>query len=113
MALYYPITNLLPPDFNILWDIKTLDEIIQMVDEGWVNGSDVRPTDLIELFRELKLPIPKVLKQFESTVIIKLPEDLYEDLNNVAILKYGGDIVKLITSVLTDYSTEQGKENNE
>ena len=51
----------LPYDFDLVYDIKSMMDI-EMIAKGEPHRSDASPSDLVEMFQDLKLPVPKCLE---------------------------------------------------
>jgi len=61
--------NSLPYEFDLLFDIKTYDEV-DLVANYQHSASDASPEDLVELFQKHDLPIPDSLKSFVPVIHI-------------------------------------------
>lgn len=65
----------LPYDFDLLWDIKTLDQI-ERIAKGIPTHSDAIPSDLVKLYKQLNMAIPKCLESAEFDLTLNHPLDL-------------------------------------
>jgi hypothetical protein len=64
----------LPYDFDLLYDIKTMQEIEAIAnDEG--SHSDASPDDLVTLFKDNDLPVPDCLSAYHGNTTIWIKDD--------------------------------------
>ena len=59
----------LPYDFDLLYDVKTYEQIERIANyEG--DCSEASPEDLVDLFQQLKMKVPKCLASFAPRITI-------------------------------------------